>query len=82
MPAPDSVQDLMQPLGNGHLNTAGILLWTVVSILLSVAAGAVSGVVLAGKDLGNSLAALMGAMFGPVAAAPGILVALIVLAFL
>jgi hypothetical protein len=81
-PAPDPVQNLMQPIGDGHLNTAGILLWTVVSILLSVAAGAVSGMVLAGKDLGFSLAALMGAMFGPVAAAPGVLAALIVLAFL
>jgi len=72
----------MQPIGDGHLNTAAILVWTVVSILLSVAAGAVSGMVLAGKDLGFSLAALMGAMFGPVAAAPGVLAALIVLAFL
>jgi hypothetical protein len=42
----------------------------------------VSGVTLAGKDLGNELAALMGGMFGPVAATPGILLGLIVLAFL
>jgi hypothetical protein len=81
-PAPDPVQNLVQPLADGHLNAASILVWTVVSIVLSVAAGAISGVVLAGKDLGNDLAALIGAMFGPVAAAPGILSALIVLAFL
>jgi hypothetical protein len=76
------MQYLMHAIADGRLNTASILLWTVASIVLSVVAGAVSGMVLAGKDLGNQLAALMGAMFGPVAAAPGVLAALIVLAFL
>ena len=64
------------------LSALSILWWTVLSILLSLAAGAVSGMALAGKDLGNNLAAMMGAMFGPVAAAPGILIGLIVLAIL
>jgi hypothetical protein len=75
------MKNLLRAIAEGQLNTASILVWTVVSILLSVAAGAVSGMVLAGKDLGNQLAAAMGAMFGPVAAAPGVLAALIVLAF-
>lgn len=64
------------------LSALSILSWTVVAILLSLAAGAVSGMALAGKDLGNNLAAMMGAMFGPVAAVPGILIGLIVLAIL
>lgn len=64
------------------LSALSILSWTVVAILLSLAAGAISGMALAGKDLGNNLAAMMGAMFGPVAAVPGILIGLIVLAIL
>jgi hypothetical protein len=42
----------------------------------------VAGVVLGGKDLGNSLAASMGALYGPMAAVPGILIGLIILAFM
>jgi hypothetical protein len=72
---------LLQQLAGGQLTAGTIALWTLLGILLSIAAGAVSGVTLAGKDLGATLAAMMGAMFGPVAAAPGILLALIILAF-
>ncbi len=36
---------------------------------------------LGGKNLGRDRAALMGAMFGPTGAVPGILVGLIILAF-
>ena len=64
------------------MSAGAIAGWTAWSVLLSIAAGALSGVVLAGKDLGNDLAAAMGAMFGPVAAVPGILIGLILLAFL
>lgn len=48
-----------------------------VALVLSMAGGA-----LAGKDLGNELAAMMGAMFGPTAAVPAVLVGLIVLALI
>ena len=76
------MHDVMQHLYSGRLTAVTILLWTFVSVVLSIAAGAVSGIALGGKDLGNSLAAAMGAMYGPVAAVPGILVGLIVLALI
>jgi hypothetical protein len=72
---------LWAELAGGQLNALDIVLWTVMALLLSVAGGAAAGVALAGKDLGNALAAAMGAMFGPVAAVPGVLLALIVLAW-
>lgn len=74
--------DLMQQLASGHLTAMTILVWTILSALISIAAGAAAGVTLAGKHLGNSLAALMGAMYGPLAAVPGILLGLIVLALI
>jgi hypothetical protein len=73
---------MMLDLASGRLTAITITLWMVLSIVLSIAGGAVAGLILARKDLGASLAALMGAMYGPVAAVPGILAALIVLAFI
>ncbi len=72
----------MQQLADGRLTMVTVIVWTFIAAVLSIAAGAVAGMTLAGKDLGNSLAAALGAMYGPVAAVPGILAALIVLAFM
>ena len=76
------MHEVIHQLTSGQLTAITIPVWTILSVLLSIAAGALSGIQLAGKDLGNSLAAMMGAMFGPMAAAPGILAGLIILAFL
>jgi hypothetical protein len=76
------MHDALQQLAGGRLTAFTIPVWTLLSIVLSIAAGALAGMQLAGKDLGNSLAALMGAMYGPVAAVPGILIGLIALAYL
>jgi len=72
---------MIAQLAGGELTGMTVIIWTCFAFLLSALAGAVSGVTLAGKDLGNELAALMGGMFGPVAATPGILIGLILLAF-
>jgi len=65
-----------------QLNLGSIVLWTLAAFGVSILGGALSGMLLAGKDLGHNLAAAMGALFGPVAATPGILVGLIVLLFI
>lgn len=67
---------------NASLGVGAIALWTVVAAALAMAGGAMAGMWLAGKDLGQPLAAMMGAMFGPVAAVPGILLGLIILSLL
>jgi hypothetical protein len=69
-------------LASEHLNGPAILLWTGFAFLLAMAGGAVSGVKLAGKHLGNEVAAMIGAVIGPIGVVPGILVGLIVLAFI
>lgn len=73
------MQGLMQQLTDGSLNVTAIVVWTLLAAVLAIAGGALAGIVLAGKDLGNQLAALMGGMFGPVAVVPGVLLGLIVL---
>lgn len=73
------MQGLMQQLTDGSLNVTAIVVWTLLAAVLAIAGGALAGIVLAGKDLGNQLAALMGGMFGPIAVVPGVLLGLIVL---
>jgi hypothetical protein len=75
------MSEVIHQMASGQFNAITIVLWTLLSFVLAVASGAAAGVKLAGKDLGNDLAALIGGMFGPVAAAPAVLVGLIVLAF-
>ena len=58
------------------------LMWLAMAFVLSMAGGALAGMRLAGKDLGNELAAMMGAMFGPTAVLPAVVLGLIVLAFI
>jgi len=61
------------------------MLTIVLALILGAAAsllgGALGGVAIGGKALGNELAAMMGGFYGPLAAVPGIIVGLIVLRF-
>ena len=61
---------------------ATALLWTVLAFVLAAAGGAIAGIVLAGKDLGNELAGMMGAMFGPAGAVPAVVIGLAILALI
>ena len=66
----------------GEINILTGVTWLLAAFLLAAGAGAVSALKFAGKDVGNELAAMMGAMFGPIGAVPGVIVALIVLRFI
>lgn len=70
----------MEQLVNGQLSALTIVIWTGAALVLSIAGGALMGIKLAGQSLGNDLAALMGAMFGPTGAVPGVLAGLVILA--
>ena len=71
---------IFQQLAAGQITVLTTLLWLVIAFAFAVLGGAIAGMKLAGKDLGNELAAMMGAMFGPTGAVPGILLGLIVIA--
>lgn len=59
---------------------------TAIALLLAVLAGAAGGALssmyIGGEYMGKELAALMGSFYGPIAALPGIVIALVVLALL
>lgn len=52
------------------------------AVLAGAAGGALSSMAIGGEYMGKELAALMGGFYGPLAALPGVLLALIILAFI
>jgi hypothetical protein len=46
----------------------------------SIIGGAIGGMLVGGKHIGNELAALLGGFYGPLAGVPGTIIALILLA--
>ncbi|HSZ92074.1 MAG TPA: hypothetical protein VK822_22180 [Acetobacteraceae bacterium] len=69
-------------LASGQLTAVTIMIWTCCGSVVATLGGALAGIMLAGRDLGNELAGAMGAMFGPTGAVPGVLLGLIILALL
>lgn len=67
---------------SGDLTIVGAAVALIAGTAASLAGGALGGIVVGGKALGNELAALMGGFYGPLAGVPGIVVGLIVLALL
>lgn len=64
----------------GELSIVGAAVALMAGTAASLVGGALGGIVVGGKALGNELAALMGGFYGPLAGVPGLVVGLIVLA--
>lgn len=54
----------------------------IVGLAASVAGGALGGIMIGGKALGNQLAGMMGGFFGPLAGGGGLVLGLVVLALI
>lgn len=73
------VQDLVSNFVNGDITLATGAIWLAIAILFSIAGGAIGGILLAGKDLGYRLAAMIGGLFGPAAVIPATILGLLAL---
>lgn len=62
------------------MEIAELALALALGIVASIAGGAIGGVVIGGKHLGNELAAMMGGFYGPMAGIGGVLLGLAVYA--
>jgi hypothetical protein len=71
--------DFMTSLAAGDINLITGLVWLAVAAALSVIGGAIGGIILAGKDLGYQLAAMIGGLFGPAGVIPAVLLGLVIL---
>ncbi len=67
---------------SADLTIVAATLALIVGTLASIAGGAIGGIMVGGKSLGNELAALMGGFYGPLAGIAGLLVGLIVIAII
>ncbi len=76
----------MESIGNdlisGNLTVITGIIWYIVAYVIGTAGGAIGGILVGGEHLGKELAAMMGGFFGPIAAAPGVLLGLIALNFI
>ncbi|MBK1987014.1 hypothetical protein A0J48_005590 [Sphaerospermopsis aphanizomenoides BCCUSP55] len=61
---------------NTELNFQSAFTWLIISLFLSMIGGAISGMFLAGKDIGYQFAATIGSLFAPAGVIPAILLGL------
>jgi hypothetical protein len=73
------VQDFLANVVNGDITIATGIVWIAIAASISIIGGAIGGVLLAGKDLGIQLAAMIGGLFGPAAVLPATILGLIAL---
>ena len=73
------VHDFLASLAAGDINLITGLVWLGIASALSIVGGAIGGVLLASKDLGYELAAMIGGLFGPAGVIPAVLVGLVIL---
>lgn len=74
-----SVSDFLTNMAAGDLNIVTGLLWLVLATVISMIGGAIGGMILAGKDIGYSFSAMLGALFAPAGAIPAIVLGLVLL---
>lgn len=74
-----SIHSFLTSFAAGDINLITGLVWLAIAAALSIVGGAIGGILLAGKDLGYELAAMIGGLFGPAGVIPAVLLGLIVL---
>jgi hypothetical protein len=73
------IHNFLASFAAGELNLWTGVLWLAIAAGLSIIGGAIGGVLLAGKDLGYELAAMIGGLFGPAAMIPAAALGLIII---
>lgn len=76
-----TMQHFLSSLMAGEISWLTALFWLAVATAISIIGGAIGGILLAGKDLGYQLAAMIGGLFGPAGVIPAVLIGLAVLKF-
>jgi hypothetical protein len=73
------METIVQDMTSGSVSWASASLLCSIALLLGAAGGSLGGMLVGGKHIGYGLSAMMGTFFGPIAALPGVVVALVVL---
>ncbi len=75
------IQDFFTNLVAGEITLITGIFWLLFAAIVSMIAGAIGGILLAGKDIGYELAAILGSLFGPAGVVPVAAIGLVVLKF-
>lgn len=70
------MESVIETLSAGQITVGTGLVAVIVALIGGAVGGAVGGIIVGGKHLGNELAAMMGSFYGPIAAVPGVILAL------
>ncbi len=76
------INNLIASLANGEINLVTGFIWLLVGTIVSMAGGAIGGIIIARKDLGYELSAILGGFFGPAGVIPSMLVGLVILSIM
>ncbi len=76
------MDSILNDLASGQISWLTGTIWYVIALIIGVIAGAIGGMIIGAEHLGKELAAMMGGFFGPIAAAPGVLLAILILLFI
>ena len=66
----------------GKISLITGLAWLLISIFISMVGGAISGMIIAGKEIGYLFSAILGSLFAPAGIIPAIILGLLILSFL
>ena len=76
-----SIQDFFTNVVTGEITLITGIFWLLFAGVISMIGGAIGGILLAGKDLGYELAAILGSLLGPTGVLPVATIGLVVLKF-
>ena len=65
----------------GDINLITGIIWLLIAIAISMIGGAISGMIIAGEEIGYQLSAMLGGLFAPAGAIPAIILGLLILSF-
>jgi hypothetical protein len=73
------INKIITSLSAGEINFVTGIIWLVFASIMSMVGGAIGGILLAKKDLGYELSAILGGFFGPAGVIPTIILGLAIL---
>lgn len=74
-----TLHDIFINLMMGEITLVTWLFWLMIAAVVSVVSGAIGGMLLAGRDIGYQLSAIMGSLLAPAGVIPAIAIGLILL---
>jgi hypothetical protein len=76
------MNELLTNMVTGDITLVTGFLWLVVATIISMIGGAIGGMILAGKHIGYTFSATLGALFAPAGAIPAMLFGFVLLNFI